>query len=113
VRIGADFAVGPPAALCVWDVPVLEPGWSKDLSRRAKLGMVVALMGFADRSLVRQARAAGASACLDLPCDPADLVDVLDRLASLRLDGAHDVPPPATLRRGHRAVAEPGTDTYN
>ena len=73
-------SVGP----AVWDVPVLETDWTRGLARRARLGPVVALIGFADRALVRQARAHGASACLELPCDPADLIWVLDRLAARR-----------------------------
>ncbi|MEJ7639102.1 MAG: hypothetical protein WKF75_14300 [Singulisphaera sp.] len=82
---------------------------------------MVALLGFADRATVGQARAHGASACLELPYDLADLVFVLDRLAASRAVPAHEVPPPpAAARRRHdlagrrRAerrtptVAEPG-----
>lgn len=113
-RAAVDCGGGSPAPLCVWDVPLLEPGWPRTLARRSRTGLVVALLGFADRALVRQARSEGASACLELPCDPADLVDVLDRLSASRPDPVHEVPPaPLSLRRGPRAVAEPGPDTYN
>ena len=82
---------------------------------------MVALLGFADRATVGQARAHGASACLELPFDLADLVFVLDRLAAPRIEPAHEVPPPPAaagagvgLRANGRAkrrtptVAEPG-----
>ena len=39
----------------------------------------------------------GASACLELPCDPADLIWALDRLAARRVEPAHDVPPAPVL----------------
>lgn len=110
----ADWSEVGPGGLAVWDVPVLEPDWTRTLSGRSKLGAVVALLGFADRELVRLARAHGASACLDSPCDLDDLVFVLDRLAGPRIEPAHDVPPPpAALRRPARTVAEPRPDAYN
>jgi hypothetical protein len=95
--------VGP--VLTVWDVPVLEPDWPDLLDRQSRLGPVVALLGFADRATVAQARAAGSSACLDLPVDPDDLVHVLDRLSlsvrptrprapAARVEAAHLLPPP-------------------
>ncbi|WP_206108075.1 hypothetical protein [Paludisphaera soli] len=83
--------------LTVWDVPVLEPRWEERLERRGRLGPVLALLGFADRSAVSQARNAGAAACLDLPCAMDDLIDALDRLARLatrpRAQLAHPTPP--------------------
>jgi hypothetical protein len=101
------WAEASPGGLAVWDVPVLESGWPEALARRARLGPVIALLGFADRGLVTAARVHGASACLELPCDLADLIGVLDRLSStVRSEAAHDVPPPpVTLRRSPRAVA--------
>lgn len=116
VRKSLDWAEVEPGGLAVWDVPVLEADWGRALARRAKLGLVVALIGLADRSLVEQAQSQGASACLELPCDPLDLIDVLDRLcASSRLDRTHGVPPPPRgLRRGpQKVVVEPGNETYN
>lgn len=77
----AGWAEVPAGAVGVWDVPVLEPGWARRLAEEATRRRVVALIGFADRRTVGQARAAGASACLDLPCDPADLAFVLRRVA--------------------------------
>jgi hypothetical protein len=96
-----------PVGPAVWDVPVLETDWTRGMARRARLGSVVALLGFADRALVRQARAHGASACLELPCDPADLIWALDRLAVRRVEPAHDMPPPPVLASrptGRRAL---------
>jgi hypothetical protein len=76
---GAPDAIG----LAVWDVPTLEPGWEAELARATARGhRVVALLGLAERALVTRARAAGAVACLDQPCDPADLAHVLDRLSA-------------------------------
>ena len=84
----------PPGVVAVWDVPVLEPDWPGRLASLGKTSPVVALLGFADRPSVSLARQNGASACLDLPCEVADLLAVLDRLATARLpDPAHDVPP--------------------
>jgi hypothetical protein len=77
-----DWSSGPAGELAVWDVPVLEPDWPAALERAAATRPVVALIGFADRALVRLARSRGASAVLDLPCDPADLAYVLHRLGT-------------------------------
>jgi len=70
------------------------------------------MIGFADRGLVTEARAAGASACLDFPCDLADLAFVLARLADRAetapgFDASHAVPPP---RMGLRVVRPPVAD---
>ena len=77
----------------VWDVPCLEPDWTDRLAAVAQRRGVVALIALADRELVGNARRHGAIACLDLPCDPDDLVYVMDRLTTaahgphaLRLD---------------------------
>lgn len=106
----------PPGVLAVWDVPVLEPEWPSELALAAACRPVVALIGFADRSLVRLARARGAVAVLDMPCDPADLAHVLARLdarasasARLRVHRGHGETGP------HRpsGVGETDPDAYN
>lgn len=95
-----DWSEALPHGLAVWDVPILDPQWPRELAQRSRLGPVVALIGFPDRAVVREARARGASACLELPCDLADLVGVLDRLALVRPEAAHAVPPaPASVVR--------------
>jgi hypothetical protein len=107
-----ELSEAPATGPAVWDVPVLEPGWAEAIGRRAKIGPVVALLGFADRSLVSEAQGHGAAACLELPVDLADLIDVLDRLTTRpRPEPAHGVPPrPASARTRHasRHVAGPG-----
>jgi CheY-like chemotaxis protein len=71
--------------LAVWDVPTLETGWEAEMARATARGRrVVALLGLAERELVTRARAAGVAACLDQPCDPADLAFVIDRVAAAR-----------------------------
>ena len=99
----SDAAAHGPA---VWDVPVLEPDWPRALARRARLGAVVVLLGFASRALVGQARAQGASACLELPYDLLDLGHVLDRVTAPRGEPAHAVPPPpsSARRRGQQSA---------
>jgi hypothetical protein len=67
--------------LVVWDVPVLDGGWTETLHRYAPGRRVVAVLGFADRDLVRSARALGAAACLDSTCELEDLHYVLDWLS--------------------------------
>lgn len=88
-----------PAAertLTIWEVPVLEPGWSEVLERRtAATGPLIALMGFADRALVSQAKAKGAVACLDLPFEIEDLLDCVERAAELRAPEHWPLPPRA------------------
>jgi CheY-like chemotaxis protein len=77
----------------VWDVPVLDPAWPDRLRLLATSNRpILALLGLADRELVHQARDAGANACLDLPCDPGDLLHVLARLLILQAP-LHDNPP--------------------
>ncbi|MBX6316688.1 MAG: hypothetical protein IRY99_27805, partial [Isosphaeraceae bacterium] len=78
VEPARDWSEVGPAGLAVWDVPVLEADWPATLERAARSRRVVALLGFADRATVAEARARGAAACLNLPCDPADLAFVLD-----------------------------------
>ncbi len=78
-----DWSEVPAGGLVVWDVPMLEPSWAQRLTEHSPGRTVVALLGFADRAAVQATRAAGAAACLDSTCDPADLVWVLDRLATV------------------------------
>jgi hypothetical protein len=95
----SDWPEARSAGLAVWDVPVLEPDWTESLARRAAVRTVVVLFGFASRKLVVQARAHGASACLELPLDLLDLAFVLDCVIARQGDPAHSVPPPpASLR---------------
>jgi hypothetical protein len=94
-----DWSAAPPTGLAVWDVPVLEPEWSRALTRRCRLGPVVALLGFADRAVVTQARESGASACLELPVELRDLGHVLDRITTVRGESGHAVPPPSLAAR--------------
>jgi hypothetical protein len=109
-----DWSEASSRGMAVWDVPVLEPDWPFVLARQKRNGPIVALLGFADRVLVRLARELGAAACLELPCDRADLAFVLDRLATLRPQPPHDVPPPPASRRlRDRRLAEPCRGTYN
>jgi hypothetical protein len=107
----SDWPEAMPGGLVVWDVPILGDAWPEILERRSRGCQVVALIGFADRVSVRLARVSGAAACLDSPCDPADIAFVLDRLVRARGEGRpHAVPPaPRAIRRPRRdAVRAPG-----
>jgi hypothetical protein len=93
-----------PRGIVVWDVPVLESHWSEKLARWSRNCRVIASIGFPDRELVTLAKDAGAFACVEWPCEPADLEFVLDRAAiapaPVPADARHAVPPtPALLRR--------------
>ena len=114
---GADRAANQ--MLTLWDIPVLVADWPRMLEERTKLGPVVALLGFADRATVGQARASGAAACLDLPLDVNDLVHVIERVnrklrsdSSTKFEGriepAHAVPPGPVSRakRGRAAIRQ-------
>ena len=111
-RVGAPPAAPSPAerALTIWDVPVLEPDWAERLERRTRLtGPVIALCGFADRDVVVTAKARGAVACLELPYDVDDLIDVVDRVGRLipadkwpkhvRVELPHRLPPHPRRRK--------------
>lgn len=103
----------PPGVAVAWDVPVLEADWPDRLASLATFGPVIALLGFADRATVTLARARGASACLDMPCDIGDFLAALDRVATFRRDPPHSAPPPPrTMRpapaRGDGIVRKPG-----
>ncbi len=103
--------------LSILDVPVLEPEWPRLIEERSRLGPVIALLGFADRATVRQARTAGAAACLDLPVDSNDLVYVIERVnrkwrsaprtkTGRRAEPAHTLPPAlgSRAKRGREAI---------
>lgn len=105
--------------LTLWDIPVLELDWPRLLEERTKLGPVVALLGFADRATVGQAKASGAAACLDMPLDVNDVVHVIERVnrklrsdPSTKIEGriepAHAVPPAPVSRakRGRAAIRQ-------
>jgi hypothetical protein len=78
--------------LTIWDVPVLE-AWTERLERHARhTGPVVALMGFPDRNMVAQAKSKGAIACLELPLNLDDLVDVIDRFTQTLVHDGRSTP---------------------
>ncbi len=108
VRGSRDWDDARADSVALWDVPLLEPGWEATLRRETVRQPVVVLLGFADRQSVASARAAGASACLDSPCDLADLLFVLDRVATRpAIDHGHAVPPPPMGLRDRRSVGRP------
>jgi hypothetical protein len=96
----------PPGAqrvVTIWEVPLLEPGWAERLERRAlRTGPVIALAGFADRAFVARAKAGGAVACLELPLNLDDLLDIIDRTVRSTPLESWPLPPlvepPQTLR---------------
>jgi hypothetical protein len=132
----ADLAIAKTAAppkspstaaertLTIWDVPLLEPDWSQRLERRSRTnGPVIALFGFADRETVTLARACGAIACLELPYNVDDLIDVIDRAAKnvnaerwpipVRAEQPHRLPPPPRRRKDRQertVAAKPWSD---
>jgi CheY-like chemotaxis protein len=104
--------------LTIWEVPVLEPAWGRRLEWRSlRIGPTIAMAGFADRSVVTRARQAGAVACLELPCDLDDLIDVVDRTIERtptaswpipgRVEPPHRLPPPRRNPRRHRPLVAP------
>jgi hypothetical protein len=109
-----DATASPAGTLVVWDVPILEDGWEMELRLLANQRRVVTLIGFPDRSVVSQARQAGAFAAIELPCDPLDLIFVLDRAAAMPPDCA--VPPgPLGFKfaRTESSVAGRAGESYN
>ena len=67
--------------LTIWDVPVLE-AWTDRLERHAlQYGPGRRLDGFRRPDTVALARSKGALACLELPLNLDDLIDVIDRFA--------------------------------
>ncbi len=110
--------------LTIWDVSLLEPDWSQRLKRRSCAnGPVIAIFGFADRETVTLAKACGAIACLELPYDVDDLIDVIDRAARnlsperwpipVRVERPHRLPPPPRRRKDRQerpAASTPWSD---
>jgi len=68
-------------ALLIWDVPTLSDRWEIRLRDQSRVRPILALLGFADRTIVNRARQAGAIASLDLPFDLGDLETILNRFA--------------------------------
>jgi hypothetical protein len=99
VRSTSEQSITSGALVTVWDVPVLEP-WTDRLERHAREhGPVVALIGFPDRSTVALAKSKGAIACLELPLNLDDLIDVIERCA--RLLASEPQPMPGRVERPH------------
>jgi len=97
---------GAERTLTIWDVPVLEEGWPEALERRAvATGPVLGLMGFADRDLVRRAKAHGAAICLELPFEIDDLIDSVARAAGSR--APEQWPLPARAEPPHQLPPRP------
>ena len=94
---GRDLESLTGGLAAVWDVPVLELGWDDRIKTRARAGPVVAAIGFLDRTTRAVAHEAGASACLDLPCDLADLIRAVDGVSRLRRDPARPGIPASNL----------------
>jgi CheY-like chemotaxis protein len=117
-------ATGAERTLTIWDVPLLEPDWSQRLERRARAnGPVIAVFAFADRETVTLAKACGAIACLELPYDINDLMDVINRAAGalsperwpipVRVEQPHRLPPAPRRRKNRQerpAAATPWSD---
>jgi hypothetical protein len=104
IRMQAEASSGAERTLTIWEVPVLEAGWSEILERRALgTGPVIAVMGFADRTTVSRAKAHGAAVCLDLPFEIDDLIDSVARAGgsrapeqwplAARAEPPHQLPP--------------------
>jgi hypothetical protein len=121
--LAGDFAKARQAAssasertLTIWEVPVLETGWSEVLERRAlATGPIIGLMGFADRATVSRAKANGAALCLDLPFEVEDLIDSVERVAvsraleqwplPARVEPPHQLPPRPRRRAASRETS--------
>jgi len=113
----------PERVLTIWEVPVLEPSWPERLERRSlATGPVIALFSFADRMIVARARALGAVACLELPCNVDDLLDVIDRNTRSMPEESWPVPgrlepphvlPPRPRRRSRPQETPKGTPPWS
>jgi len=111
--LAGDFVRARPApsptaerTLTIWEVPVLEPGWSEVLERRAiATGPVIGLMGFADRAMVSRAKTQGAAVCLELPFEIEDLIDSVERAAGSR--APEQWPLPARAEPPHQLPPRP------
>jgi AmiR/NasT family two-component response regulator len=114
MRKGDEPTTVGETLLTVWDVPVLE-AWAERLERHAlNHGPVVALVGFADRNTVALAKSKGALACLELPLNLDDLIDVIDRVArtlakDVRAVAGRAEPPHLLPPRSRRRVVEMGS----
>ena len=103
--------------LTVWDVPVLEE-WTERLEAACATARARSsrLMGFPDRNTVALAKSKGAIACLELPLNLDDLVDVIDRFAHSPRP-RHPRPrrpgrtPPLLPPRPRRRLADAGSPT--
>lgn len=97
--------------LTVWDVPLLDPAWPAALQRVDGWRQVVCIGGFTDRGLVRRLRGLGTAACLDWPCDPRDMIHVLDRLVAaasrVNTNIRKGLPEPHFRRRRHGRSTDP------
>lgn len=119
-RPARDWRHAPAGGLAIWDVHDLEPDWPRRLAQATYGRRLVALLNFPDRRRVSVALARGAARCLELPCDPEDLIFVLDDLrsripATLNVDPAHPVPATPHIHAravGARVVGMPG-EPYN
>jgi CheY-like chemotaxis protein len=115
-RVGSSAEPASPgeALVTVWDVPVLEE-WTERLERHAlEHGPVVALIGFPDRNTVALAKSKGAVACLELPLNLDDLIDVLDRCSRpvakvVRTAPGRAQPPHILPPRSRRRAADKGS----
>jgi hypothetical protein len=123
VRIGNGNGTTLERVLTIWELPVLEPGWTERLERHSRqTGPVIGLVGFADRTLVTSAKESGAIACLELPCDLDDLLDIIERKAGnlpldtwplpIRIEPPHVLPPPPR-RRNQRAAVGKASRTHS
>jgi hypothetical protein len=114
VRTSAEPASAGESLLTVWDVPVLDE-WTERLERHAlEHGPLVALIGFPDRNTVALAKAKGAVACLELPLNLDDLIDVIDRCSrsvakDVRTAPGRAEPPHLLPPRSKRRAAEEGS----
>jgi DNA-binding response OmpR family regulator len=118
----ARLAAAAERVLTIWDAPVLEPAWCERLKQySAAAGPVIALIGFADRSSVTQAKNSGAVACLELPFNVDDLLHVIDRTARslppeswtmpARVEPPHLLPPRPRRRASRPEAPAPETAT--
>jgi DNA-binding response OmpR family regulator len=106
-----DRASSGEPLLTIWDVPILDQ-WTDRLERHARqTGPVLALMGFPDRAAVALAKSSGAIACLELPLNLDDLIDVIERFSraeprELRAAPARVEPPHLLPPRSRRRVVD-------
>lgn len=90
----SDWDDSLDAPIVLWEIPVLEPDWAKELARSTRDHEVIAMIGVADRVTVSQARDVGVAACLSLPFELDDLDYLLHKL-SRELETAQQSPDQA------------------